>query len=178
MLLLLSCHNVQEWPLWSHNMPHLLTGTVNFTNSLKDIYSLTHTPVQPHSGIVRYDTNLALCNVMMSSDMIHITVQYMIILPLSSQTRPYANAWNIMSICYLVAIILIPFAYLPHISQVPSIENKDLTVKIKFISSPCEYHHNIEPTMMSKFSRVDSINGTPNWRLSSRIFCFRHLFCA
>jgi len=92
MLLLLSCHNVQEYPLWSHNMPHLLTGTTHFTNSLKDINSSTYTPVQPHSGIARYDTNLALCNVMMSSDMIHITAQYMIILPLSSQTRPYANA--------------------------------------------------------------------------------------
>jgi len=69
---------------------------------------------------------------------------------------------NITSICYCVAIILIPFAYLPHISQVPSTENKDLNVKITFISSPYEYHHNIEPTMMFKFSRVDSITDTQN----------------
>jgi len=54
MLLLLSCHNVQELPLWSHNMPHLLTGTIHFTSSLKGIYSSTHTPVQPHSGIDRW----------------------------------------------------------------------------------------------------------------------------
>jgi hypothetical protein len=141
-------------PLWSHNMPLLLTGTVHVTNSLKDIYSSTYTLVWPHGGLARYDTNWALCNVMSSRHDAHYCTLY------DNITTEFTNQalckflqtiCHSMSTCSRIAIILIPFLYLLHISQSSSAENRDLTVKRTCISFPCECHHNTVPAMVFLF---------------------------